>query len=96
MATQLRPAIWHKGPLSACNDMVTLDGVPLPLFPRAMTICALLISHDFVPLATLMPMVKSRESLRVHMSSIRPFLPNGMKLENDEGKGYRLTFSPGG
>lgn len=73
--------------------MVTLDGVPLPLFPRATAILILLVAEDFVDLKRLMGMVKSVESLRVHMSSIRQFLPNGMTLENDERKGYRLAIN---
>jgi hypothetical protein len=95
MATQPAPLIWHKGPLTAViepTDMVTLAGVPLPLFPRAMAILVLLVAADFVELKTLMTMVKSVESLRVHMSSIRQYLPNGITLENDERKGYRLVL----
>lgn len=94
MATQLaQPDRWQKGRLIASTnpDLVTMDGVVLPLFPRATSILVLLVASDFVELGTLMGMVKSVESLRVHMSSIRQFLPNGMTLENDERKGYRLV-----
>jgi len=85
----------HRGKFTATERpaAVFYDGHELELTTTPAKLLARLAASEFVTIGDLLAVgVKSVNSLQVHLTAVRAVLPQGVTLENDFGRGYRLVL----